>query len=85
MVQIIRVTNSLIVTPTHDAYLENGTYIGLTVGNYMIAYADNLVNILENISFRAIYYLGNSKTNFKIPASSNFFISSEYSPVCKCE
>ena len=39
------ITNRLIVTPTHDAYLENGTDIGLTVGNLIIAYGDLDVNI----------------------------------------
>jgi len=34
------------VTPTHDAYLDNGTEIGLTVGIYIIAYAIIIVNIL---------------------------------------
>ena len=45
---IFRFTNCLLVTPTHDAYLENGTYIGLTVGESMVAYAERLVK----------YYMG---------------------------
>lgn len=43
------VTNRLIVTPTHDAYLDNGTVIGLTVGSLILAYAVGLVNIHEKI------------------------------------
>ena len=46
-------TNCLIVTPTHDAYLENGTCIGLTVGESIVAYAERFVNmrkILVSIS-----------------------------------
>ena len=45
---IFQFTNCLIVTPTHDAYLENGTDIGLTVGKSMIAYAGLLVNMRKN-------------------------------------
>ena len=44
-------TNRLIVTPTHDAYLDNGTDIGLTVGSLIIAYSIITVNILENFNF----------------------------------
>ena len=40
---IFRFTNCLIVTPTHDAYLENGTCIGLTVGESIVAYAEQFV------------------------------------------
>ena len=36
-------TVCLIVTPTHDAYLENGTDIGLTVGKFIVAYAGLLL------------------------------------------
>lgn len=57
------------MTPTHDAYLENGTNIGLTVGIPIIAYAFMLVNIRKN-------YLGNSKINLSIPSFSNFENSS---------
>lgn len=38
-------TNCLQVTPTHDAYLENGTLTGLTVGIYILSYASDPVNI----------------------------------------
>ena len=30
-------TNRLIVTPTDDAYLDDGTYLGLTVGKSILA------------------------------------------------
>lgn len=42
---IFVVINCLIVTPTHDAYLENGTDIGLTVDSLILAYANEPVNI----------------------------------------
>lgn len=45
MIRFFTVTNCLIVTPTYDAYLENGTDIGLTVGNLILAYARAPVNI----------------------------------------
>ena len=45
---IFRFTNCLIVTPTHDAYLGNGTDIGLTVGKLIVAYAGSLVNMRKN-------------------------------------
>ena len=38
-------TNRLSATPTHDAYLDNGTDIGLIVGILIIAYSMVLVNI----------------------------------------
>ena len=31
--------------PTHDTYLENGTDIGLTVGSFILVYAEDTVNI----------------------------------------
>jgi hypothetical protein len=37
------------VTPTHDAYLDNGTNIGLTVGKPIIAYVVWAVNIPEKV------------------------------------
>ena len=37
------------MTPTHDAYLDNGTDLGLTVGSLIIAYSSKAVNIPENI------------------------------------
>jgi hypothetical protein len=40
-----------VATPTHDAYLENGTLAGLTVGTYIIAYAFGLVNIPGSTNF----------------------------------
>lgn len=43
-------TNCLIVTPTHDAYLENGTNIGLTVGIHIIAYTFMPVNIPQKFT-----------------------------------
>lgn len=33
------VANCLIVTLTHDVYLENGTYIGRIVGGLILTYA----------------------------------------------
>lgn len=57
------------MTPKHDAYLENGTNIGLTVGILIIAYAFMLVNIQK-------IYLGNLKINLSIPSFSNFENSS---------
>lgn len=45
LILFLMVTNCLLVTPTHDAYLENGTDIGLTVGNLILAYANQTVNI----------------------------------------
>lgn len=47
-----RFTNCLIVTPTHDAYLENGTCIGLIVGEPIIAYAERFVK-MRKIPFSA--------------------------------
>jgi hypothetical protein len=47
---IIIDTNCLIVTPTHDAYLDNGTDIGLTVGMIIIAFKNSDVNNSRNIS-----------------------------------
>lgn len=40
----------LVVTPTHDAYLDNGTDLGLTVGNLILAYAPGLVKIHGKIT-----------------------------------
>ncbi len=45
---IFQFTNCLIVTPTHDVYLENGTNIGLTVGKFIVAYAGLLVNMRKD-------------------------------------
>ena len=44
------VTNCLIVTPIHDAYLDNGTDIGLIVGSLILADALDLVNIHGEIT-----------------------------------
>ena len=44
---IFRFTNCLIVTPTHDAYLENDTCIGPTIGKSIVAYAEHFVNTLK--------------------------------------
>jgi hypothetical protein len=63
------------VTLTHNAYLDNGTNIGLTVGRPIVAYVVWAVNIPEKVE-RKIFYFGNSKTYFRIPASSSFLISS---------
>lgn len=46
--QIFKDTNCLNVAPTYDAYLDNGTNVGLTVGIIIITYAEILVNILQN-------------------------------------
>ena len=65
------------MTPTHDAYLEDGTNIGLTVGKLIIAYAAKPVNMQNN--FARSYgksYFGNSKINLKMPESFNFCSSS---------
>jgi hypothetical protein len=62
------------VTPTHDAYLENGTDIGLTVGKSMIAYVISDVNIPKEVE-KIYAHFGNSKMYFRIPASFRFFIS----------
>lgn len=43
--QIIKDTNCLKVAPTYDAYLDNGTNVGLTVGIIIVTYAELLVNI----------------------------------------
>ena len=40
------------MTPIHDAYLENGTYEGLTVGDLIIAYEDKAVNILIHLFWK---------------------------------
>jgi len=52
-------TNCLIVTPTHDAYLDNGTSLGLTVGTLIISYAIFIVNITSHsiLSGTHIYFL----------------------------
>ncbi len=42
---IFQFTNCLIVAPTYDAYLENGTDIGLTVGKFIVVYAGLPVNM----------------------------------------
>lgn len=47
---MFEVTNCLIVTPTHGAYLDNGTDIGLTVDDLILAYALGLVNIHGKIT-----------------------------------
>ena len=57
--------------PPHDTYLDNGTDIGLTVGSFILSYARKTVNIPR----KNHYCLGKVKTNFRIPASSNFFNS----------
>lgn len=49
-------TNRLSAAPTHDAYLDNGTDIGLTVGILILAYAKTFVNILHNFSYREFKY-----------------------------
>jgi len=46
---LIKNANCLRVTPTHDAYLENGTLVGLTVGILMISYVKSIVNIPEKV------------------------------------
>jgi hypothetical protein len=43
--QIFKDTNCLKVAPTYDAYLDNGTNVGLTVGIIIVTYAKLLVNI----------------------------------------
>ena len=43
--QIFKNTNCPNVAPTYDAYLDNGTNVGLTVGIIIITYAKLLVNI----------------------------------------
>ena len=52
LILLFQVTNRLIVTPIHDAYLENGTYEGLTVGDLIIAYEDKAVNILIHLFWK---------------------------------
>lgn len=37
------------MTPTHDAYLDNGTSTGLTVDIHIVAYAEIFVNIREKL------------------------------------
>ena len=49
LILLFQVTNRLIVTPTHDAYLDNGTDIGLTVGVSILAYAEWLVKVAWKI------------------------------------
>ena len=74
---ISQFTNRLIVTPTHDAYLENGTCIGLTVGKPTIAYAGWFVNMRKNFTLQNFCtYFGNSKVNLRMPASLSFLSSS---------
>jgi hypothetical protein len=34
------------VAPTHDAYLENGTFAGLTVGIYIVAHKPSIVKLV---------------------------------------
>lgn len=43
---MFEVTNCLIVTPTHGAYLDNGTDMGLTVDDLILAYALGLVKLV---------------------------------------
>lgn len=70
------------MTPTHDAYLDNGTDIGLTVGNHIIAYAIETVNIPGKFIFGLFWvYFGNSKINLRILFSLSFLNSSSYAPV----
>ena len=38
------------MTPTHDAYLENVTCIGLTVGKFIVAYAEWFANMRKNLN-----------------------------------
>ena len=40
--------------PTHDTYLDNGTNIGLTVGEFILSHFDNLSIICENDSIKRI-------------------------------
>lgn len=49
LAKFTKTTNRLIVTPTHDAYLDNGTDIGLTVGVSILAYAEWLVKVAQKI------------------------------------
>ena len=61
-------TNGLIVTPTYDAYLDNGTDIGLTVGIIILAYAFRFVKLPWAVQE------GKEKMFFNIPASRSFSI-----------
>ena len=59
-------TNGLIVTPTYDAYLDNGTDIGLTVGIIILAYAVGFVKLHQADQE------GKEKMLFNMPASCSF-------------
>jgi hypothetical protein len=49
------------VTPTHDAYLDNGTDIGLTVGVSILAYAEWLVKVAWKIKNSLLSFYSNFK------------------------
>lgn len=51
------ITNSLFVTPTYDAYLDNGTNIRLTVGISIIPLILSIVNTQAEIQIRILIYL----------------------------
>ena len=40
-------SNSPVATPIHDAYLDNGTITGLTVGTTIISHFFDIVNTYE--------------------------------------
>ena len=52
--------------PTHDTYLDNGALAGLTVGNYMIAYALDGVNIQRKNSSFLVKITANNGKNITI-------------------
>lgn len=69
-------TNRLIVTPTYDAYLENGTDIGLTVGILILSYTFLFVNIhkfIEEIEkyIESYYFSSILQTHFHNHSFSN--------------
>jgi len=38
--------HALVVMPTHDTYLDNGTDIGLTVDEFILSHFDKIINNL---------------------------------------
>lgn len=40
--------------PTHDTYLDNGTDIGLTVGEFILSHFDKFIN---NMTLKSVYLI----------------------------
>ena len=60
------ITNCLIATPTHDAYLDNGADTRLTVGTIILACPFFLVNNLPKYSKKGLTNMVNCNREIRI-------------------